>query len=93
MQVEQVVPTIDHCDNKKVLNLEKNLVFHERFNHVEAHCHYIWQLVENGEIELQYSPSQEKIADILTKCLGLDKFVNFRDKLGVLSSMTINVGC
>lgn len=49
--------------------------------------------MENGEIELQYSPSQEQTADILTKCLGLDKFVNFRDKLGVLSSMTIKGGC
>jgi hypothetical protein len=51
---------------------------------VEVYCHYIWLLVENGDIEIGYYAKQEQIRDILTKPLGLlDKFIKFRDELGV----------
>jgi hypothetical protein len=47
--------------------------------------------MDNGNIELQYCTTQEYTAEIF-KLLNLDKFVKFRDKLGVVSHMTIKGG-
>jgi hypothetical protein len=55
------------CDNKGVIKLAKDLVFHECTKHVDIHCHFIRHLVEDGSIELQYCPTEDQTADILTK--------------------------
>ena len=39
--------------------------------------------VNDGTVELKHIPSDQKIADGLTKALCRDKFVVFRDALGV----------
>eukprot|EP00253_Pinus_taeda_P034867 PITA_34867 len=80
------------CDNRGVLKLAKNPVFHERTKRVETHCHYIRQLVEDGSVQLRYVPTTEQPADIFTKPLGLDKFVKFRGSIGVVNRLSIKGG-
>jgi len=52
MKMQHIEPTPLFCDNQVVIKLAKNPVFHERTKHVELHCHFIRQLVEDGSIEL-----------------------------------------
>ena len=40
-------------------------------------------MIQRKVLSLQYVPTTEQTADILTKPLSLTKFVYFRDKLGV----------
>lgn len=70
MQMQQIEPTPLLCDNQGVIRLAKNLVFHKRTKHVDVHCHFFIQLVEDGSIELQYQPIENQTVDILTKPLG-----------------------
>ena len=73
LQMQQTKPTPLFCDNQGVMKLAKNPVLHERPKHVEVHCHFIRQLVEDGFVELQYCPTEEQTIDILTKALGREK--------------------
>jgi hypothetical protein len=93
MKMQQTEPTPLLCDNQGVLKLAKNPVFHEHTKHVEIHCHFIRQLVEDGSIELQYCPIEDQTTNIFTKSLGPEKYVKFWDKLGVVSRLTIKGGC
>jgi hypothetical protein len=36
-------------------------------NHIEIHMHYIWDLVHEGIIDLQFFPSTEQTAYIFTR--------------------------
>lgn len=59
-------------------------MFHEKLKHIEIKYHFIRDCMEKGTGKLQYIPTDEKIADILTKALMKSEFVLFRDKMGVV---------
>ena len=59
-------------------------MFHDKSKHIEIKYHYIRDMVQRGEVKLQYVAAEEQIADVLTKPLARVKFKYFREKLGVL---------
>ena len=77
--VEQTKPIFFFCDNQDVLELAKNLVYHECTKYIVVHCYFIRQLVEEDKIELQYCTTEEQTEDIFLKSLNPNKFVKFRD--------------
>jgi hypothetical protein len=93
MQMQQTELTPLICDNQGVIKLAKNPMFQELTKHVDVHCHFIKQVEEDGSITLQYCPTEDQTANILTKSLGPEKYVKFHDKLGVVSILTMKGGC
>jgi hypothetical protein len=59
--MQQTKPTPLLCDNQGVIKISNNLVFDECTKHVEVHCHFIRQLVEDGSIKLQIVPHRTKL--------------------------------
>jgi hypothetical protein len=76
--------TVIHCDNQSCIKLSDNLVFHDRSKHIEIRYHFIRYWVQRGAIQLLYIPTNEQVADILTKALPRGKHVYFRDKMGLV---------
>ena len=55
-----------------------------RSKHIDIKFHYTHEQIEDGVLEVEHVSTEEQLADILTKALGCNKFVEFRQKIGVL---------
>ena len=78
-------PTTIYCDNKSAIALSKNRVFHKRKKQIDTRYHFIRELVNNREINLQHCRSKEQLADIFTKALAHEQFEILREALGILN--------
>ena len=83
VQQDSKTPTVIHCDNMSAIAMTKNPVFHSRTKHIEIRYHFIRELVERGEIKMEFCKTEEQLADIFTKPIATEKFIKFRDMLGV----------
>lgn len=66
--VEINVP-IFFMDNQSAIRLVKNPAYHKRTKHIDVRYHFIREKFEDGAFVLNYVPSNEMVADILTKAL------------------------
>ena len=78
--------TIIFGDNQGAIALAKNAQFHARTKHIDIAHHFVREKVNDGTVDMQFVPTNKQMADDLTKALCLDKFVAFRDALGVESA-------
>ena len=76
--------TTIYCDNISSIALSKNPVFHGRSKHIEIRYHFIGELVENGDIKMEFYKFGQQLADIFTMPLGIASFVHLRRSLGVI---------
>ena len=83
-------PTPILCDNTSVIALSKNHVFHKKRKHIDTRFHFIRELVNNGDIALQFYGSRDELADIFTKPLGKSVFYFQRQHLGIIRSDACN---
>lgn len=66
-----------NVDSQSAIALAKNPVFHQRSKHIDIKYHFIRNEVQNGFVQLQYVPSEDNLADILTKALPSVKLKRF----------------
>ena len=65
-----------YCDNNSTICLANNPEFHTRTKHIDIRYHYIRETIINDSISVVHVPTEENIADILTK--GLDKLKHYK---------------
>ena len=68
-------------DNKSAICMSKNDVHHNRSKHIDIRHHFIRDEIARKSVALEWVPTGEQIADILTKSLSPRLFVQFRDQL------------
>lgn len=83
-QYKTPVATIIFCDNQGAMALARNPQFHGRSKHMGIQLNWQREQVEKGEVDLRYTPSEQQIADGMTKALPKDRFLTFRSALGVI---------
>ena len=61
--------TIVYCDNVSAVYLSENPVHHGRTKHVELDVHFVREKVVVCAIRVVHVPTQQQLADIMTKGL------------------------
>src|SRR5277367_3512241 len=72
-------------DNQSAIALTKDHQYHARTKHIDIRFHFIRWIIENGSLRLIYCPTDEMVADTLTKALPLPKVKHFAKELGLVS--------
>jgi hypothetical protein len=72
-----------YADNQSAIALSQNPEFHKRTKHFNVKLHYQRAVLETGNIQIGYIPTQEEAADGLTKPLALSQFKSFLEQLGM----------
>eukprot|EP00253_Pinus_taeda_P003540 PITA_03540 len=74
------------CDNTSAITISKNLVMHSNTKHIPIKYHFLREQVLEQKVKLEYVPSKEQVADILSKPLPRETFEYLRQKLGVVDA-------
>ncbi|KAF7130737.1 hypothetical protein RHSIM_Rhsim10G0062000 [Rhododendron simsii] len=79
----QELPTKIYVDNRSAIALAKNPTYHERSKHIDTHYHFIREHVKAKEVELVSCRTNDQAADIFTKPLKHEAFVEMKTMLGM----------
>ena len=80
---QQSGPTTICGDNKGSLALAHDPAFHARVKHIDIQHHFIREKVEDNIVEVKFVPSNEMVADGLTKALPRPAFEQFINLLNM----------
>ena len=64
--------------------LAKNQVYHVRTKHIDIRCHFIREILNEGDIELQKVHTEENPTNMLTKVVSRVKFTHSKELLYML---------
>ena len=70
-------------DNQSSIALSKNPTQHARTKHIDIQHHFVREQVEEGNVKLEYCPSEDMVADVMTKALGRIKHQKFVGAMGL----------
>jgi len=65
----QQTPTIFYCDNQSAISVINNTGTPKGLKHVDIRMHHIRELAHNNIINTTYIPTNDNVADIMTKTL------------------------
>ena len=72
-----------YSDSQFAITLACNEQFHACMKHIDIHFHYICYIIEARKIVINYCPTEDMVADTLTKALPSIKAKHFAAALGL----------
>ena len=66
---------IIHKDNQGAIALASNAVVNQRSKHIDVRYHFVRDCVLAGEVQLNYLPTNDMVADLFTKPLAKVRFL------------------
>lgn len=79
----ELSPTTLFSDNQSAIALTQDHQYHARTKHIDIRFHFIRWIVEQGSLRLVYCPTDDMVADTLTKALPSAKVKHFGSQLGL----------
>ncbi len=80
------------CDNQGCIALAKNPKHHSRTKHIDVQHHFIREKLEDGEESLWYCPTEDRVADVLTKALAKVRHEKLTKAMGMRGSNYLQSG-
>src|SRR5216117_1819144 len=74
---------IIYTDNQGAIALAHNPEHHARTKHVDIQYHFVRNSVEDGTTQLEYCPTEDMVADGLTKALGPERHRRLTKMMGM----------
>ena len=68
----------DHEENQLCINMATGIKFSPRNKHIELKYHHFISHVKSGRVVIHYRPTEEQLADPLTKPLSYEAFFTLR---------------
>lgn len=63
---------------------------HGRSTHIDVHFYFLRDLTKEGVVKLVHCGTQDLIADVMTKPLKLDLFLNLRELMSLRNVSNVN---
>ena len=70
-----------HCDSMSVIYLAKNQVCHARMKYIDIRYHFVYDILEDGDIESKKIHTKNNLTDMLTKVIFGVKFNHCKNLL------------
>ena len=72
-----------YTDSQSAIALAHNPEHHAGTKHIDIQYHFIRNCVEDGRLQLEYCPTEDMVADGLTKALGPERHKRLTAKMGM----------
>ena len=72
-------PCVVYEDNRSTIKISENATALRRSKHIDIRHHFLREHIENGLIKLVPVSTSDQLADVMTKVLGRELFIRFRD--------------
>ena len=76
-------------DNQSAISMTKNPQFYGRAKHIDIKFHFIREQVESEVVALKYCPTENMLADVLTKGVSRDRFCKLRNLIGIEKKVSV----
>ena len=74
---------IIYTNSQSAIALAHNPEHHARTKHIDIQYHFVRNCVENGTVRLEYCPTEDMVADGLTKALGPERHKKLTRMMGM----------
>ena len=74
-------PCVVYEDNTAAAKIVNNATAIKRTKHIDVRHHFLREHVDQGTITIVHVSTQDQLADAMTKVLGKEAFLRFRDYL------------
>jgi hypothetical protein len=80
--MSKYAPDVLFCDNQGAISLAKNPMHHAKTKHVDVQLHFIRDHIEKGTFNVEYCPTDDMLADLMTKGLACDRHAKLMGLMG-----------
>ena len=83
ININVLQPIVIYEDNDGCISVANNPSSHKRSKHIDIKYHFSREQIEKRVIQLEFVPTGNQSADVLTKPLSAIKFLEFRTRMSL----------
>lgn len=72
-----------YCDSQSAIHLSKHQVFHERTKHIDVRLHFVRDIIDSGELQIQKISTYDNPSDMCTKVIPKERFLRCMEAVNV----------